>query len=63
MRRTHRSLVVVGLVLALPGLAGCGSSHADCAYTGEPGSAQYERDIERAAANGCDEDEIVPYEG
>jgi hypothetical protein len=36
------------------GLVACGGTD-DCYTTGEPGSAQEERDLERAARAGCDE--------
>lgn len=57
-------LSAVAAAAVLVALAGCSSDrNADCGYTGEPGSAQYDRDVDRAVRNGCDSDEIVPYDG
>ena len=64
-RTPHLGLAAASalIVMGIP-LSGCADTrHADCAYTGEPGSAQYERDLERAARNNCKPEEIVPYEG
>lgn len=48
-------LLTVGLTTA-----SCSSADSECYTTGEPGSAQEQRDIDRAAKWGCDH---VDYEG
>lgn len=64
-RETGLSVLLSALAAAsLVALTSCESDRsADCGYTGEPGSAQYDRDVDRAVRNGCDSDEIVPYDG
>lgn len=55
-----RPWTVCALVALSVLTASCGSDNSECYTTGEPGSAQEERDIERASKWGCDE---VTYEG
>ncbi|MEZ0579505.1 hypothetical protein [Nocardioides sp. MH1] len=57
------SAAALAVMIAGPGLSACSDDSSECYTTGCPGSAQEERDIQRAAKWGCDDVEYKGLEG